>query len=98
MVKSIYKEEINNLSFEDLISEVERNKRDLARRWVSGSTYGAGVRNTSKLEHRQVLCQDRLINKLLGPKWESNLDLVNYMIRWAESRRKEFEYLKNKIS
>lgn len=98
MQKQSYREDIAALSFSELITEIERNKRDLEHRWTKSKRFGAGVRNTSKLEHRQVLLYDRLVNIVLGNGWEDSLELVEYMMRWSESKRKEYEELKNKTS
>ncbi|HEC64990.1 MAG TPA: hypothetical protein ENI23_06845 [bacterium] len=98
MVKSIYQEEINAISIEDLICEVGRNRRDLENRWTKGRTYGGGVRITSKLEHRQVLCQDRLLDELLGPGWEQEPDFIEFVFRWIKRKRKDYKDLQDEIS
>ncbi|MGH7849017.1 MAG: hypothetical protein ACREOP_01835 [Thermodesulfobacteriota bacterium] len=98
MPKRNLKDEIDELPFEDLILGIERNKRDIASRWIKGKLYGAGARNAPKLEHKQVRMYDRLVDELLGPGWEEELEFVEYIARWIAKKKVEYLELKHKIS
>lgn len=97
MPKETFTEQIEKLELGDLIASIARTRGDLTSRWTNGKLYGASVRNTSILEHRQVLCYDRLLDELLGPGWEEDLDFIEYISRWIQKKKEEYWALQNKI-
>lgn len=97
MTKASIKDEVSTYSLETVLEKIDFNRRELEERWRKGWRFGGAHKITSIMEHEQVLLYDRLMELVLGRKWEENLELVKVIMRTAARQKKSFKLLDDKI-
>lgn len=70
-------------TLEENVLSVCKRKIEIDGRWISRSArfLGAKYRITRKVNHEQVTCFNEIFNKVFGPRWEKEPEIIHSAVK-----------------